>query len=223
MPRPHSYTWAMTDVSKKTPGLLLVISGPSGTGKTTIVNALGKRLDGVFSVSVTTRPPSVGEVDGREYRFLSRAEFSGMVTRGVFLEHARVFGDHYYGTPQEPVLRHLAHGRLVILNIDVQGAVKVKQAMPDALMIFILPPSEQELLRRLRDRGREDEADIQRRFTEATGEIQRATDSGVYDARIVNEDLQQAINEAYRLVQERWERAGGGASGGGGGRGVAGP
>ena len=210
----------MTDVSKITPGLLLVISGPSGTGKTTIVNALGKRLEGVFSVSATTRPPSVGEVDGREYRFLSRAEFSGMVTRGVFLEHARVFGDHYYGTPQEPVLRHLAQGRLVILNIDVQGAVKVKQAMPDALMIFILPPSEQELLRRLRDRGREDEADIQRRFTEATGEIQRATDSGVYDARIVNEDLQQAINEACRFVQERRARRGGG--GVCGGRGVAG-
>ncbi len=193
----------MTDVSKITPGLLLVISGPSGTGKTTIVNALGKRLDGVFSVSATTRPPSVGEVDSREYRFLSHADFAEMVTRGVFLEHARVFGDHYYGTPQEPVLRHLAQGRLVILNIDVQGAVKVKQAMPDALMIFILPPSEQELLRRLRDRGREDESDIQRRFTEATGEIQRANDSGVYDARIVNEDLQQAINEACRLVQER--------------------
>ncbi len=206
--RPHSYTWAMIDVSQKTPGLLLVISGPSGTGKTTIVNALGKRLDGVFSVSVTTRPPSVGEVDGREYRFISRAEFAEIEASGIFLEHARVYGDHYYGTPQEPVLRHLAEGRLVILDIDVQGAVKVKQAMPDAFMIFILPPSDQELLRRLRDRGREDEAGIQRRFTEATGEIKRATDSRVYDARIVNEDLQQAINEACRLVQERRGRWG---------------
>ncbi len=198
----------MTDVSKKTPGLLLVISGPSGTGKSTIVNALGKRLDAVFSVSVTTRPPSVGEVEGRASRVRSRAEVAESAARGGGLEPARVYGDHYYGTPQEPVLRHLAEGRLVILDIDVQGAVKVKQAMPDALMIFILPPSDQELLRRLRDRGREDEAGIQRRFTEATGEIKRATDSRVYDARIVNEDLQQAINEACRLVPERRGRWG---------------
>ncbi len=185
-------------------GLLLVISGPSGAGKTTITEALRQRLGGIKSVSTTTRPRAAGEVDGRDYTFVTRETFQDMVDRGVFLEHAQVYGKDWYGTPREPVERHLAQGRLVILEIDVQGALQVKQAVPEAYMLFILPPDEgQELLRRLRQRGRDDEAAIDRRHREAQREIQTARTSGAYDAMIVNDDLNRAIGEALRLVRER--------------------
>ena len=113
-------------------GLLLVISGPSGVGKTTITRALERRLGGTFSVSATTRPRAEGEVPGRDYSFLSDLEFQQMADDGAFLEHAQVYGEYRYGTPREPVERQVAQGKLVILDIDVQGARQVKQAMPEA-------------------------------------------------------------------------------------------
>ncbi len=189
--------------SNKPPGLLLAISGPSGVGKTTITRELERRLDGVFSVSATTRPRAPGEVDGRDYHFLTERQFEEMVDRGAFLEHAQVYSKHRYGTPREPVDRHLAHGRLVLLDIDVQGAILVRKTMSEALMFFILPPSDEELLLRLRHRGRESEAAIRRRFDEAKHEIELGMHCGVYDAQIVNDDLPQAIDEVCRLVQQR--------------------
>jgi len=184
-------------------GLLLVLSGPSGSGKTTIARAVEKRLGGTFSVSATTRPRSEMETRGLDYQFLSEAEFEQMVRDGAFLEHARVFGRHWYGTPRAPVERRLAEGGLVILDIDVQGARQVRHAMPEALMVFVLPPGDQELERRLRERRRDDEASMQARLAEARREIEVAATSGVYDAQIVNDDVERAIEETCRLVRER--------------------
>ncbi len=123
----------MTSASDPNRGLLLVISGPSGVGKSTITRALERRLGGVFSVSTTTRPSAEGEVDGRDYYFRSDLEFQQQADEGAFLEQAQVNGEYRYDTPREPVERQVAAGKLVILDIDVQGARQVKQARPDAL------------------------------------------------------------------------------------------
>jgi guanylate kinase len=186
-------------------GLLVVVSGPSGSGKTTISRALCERLGGVLSVSVTTRPRSGSEVEGREYHFVTPQRFAELVESGSFLEHAEVFGAHRYGTLREPVERHLAEGRLVVLEIDVQGARQVRRAVPGAFMIFIMPPGGEELLRRLRARGRDDEQSIRRRIAESKREIEVARSGGTYDAEVVNEDLERAIREACTLVRRRRE------------------
>jgi guanylate kinase len=184
-------------------GLLLVVSGPSGVGKTTIVHRVRERLGGTFSVSVTTRPQSPDEVDGADYRFVSAEAFDRMKGEDAFLEHAEVFGRHAYGTPREPVQRALHEGELIILDIDVQGARQIREHMPTAYMIFILPPSDDELRNRLETRGREDEEAIARRFAEARREIDLATSRTLYDAFIVNDNLDRAVDEACRLVSER--------------------
>jgi guanylate kinase len=188
------------------PGLLLVISGPSGSGKTTIARAVEERMGASFSVSATTRPPSDSEQPGRDYEFLSEDDFQELVDRGAFLEHAQVYGRHRYGTLRDQVDGELARGQVVILDIDVQGAVQVRQSMPEALLVFILPPSDDALEQRLRDRGRDDEPSIQRRLAEARKEIEVGVHSGVYDAQIVNDDLDRAVEEACRLARARWVR-----------------
>ncbi len=184
-------------------GLLLVLSGPSGSGKTTIARAVEKRMDAVFSVSVTTRPRSDGEQAGRDYEFLTDQEFQDLVDRGAFLEHAQVYGRYRYGTLREPVERQLAEGRVVILDIDVQGALQVRAAMPDAMLLFVLPPNDEVLEQRLHGRGRDDEASIQRRLAEARREIDVGVNSGAYDARIVNDDLDRAIERTCELARQR--------------------
>jgi len=188
-------------------GLLLVVCGPSGVGKTTIVHAVQENLNGIFSISMTTRPQSDQEVDGEDYCFISDEQFQTMRDRDEFLEHATVFGRHSYGTPKQRVEDSLAEGRLIILDIDVQGALQVRQSMSEAFMIFILPPSEEELLRRLRSRGREDETVIQRRFAEAKHEINLARSSNAFDEFIVNDDLNRTIEDAIELVHKRWNAA----------------
>ncbi|MDP6987088.1 MAG: guanylate kinase [Phycisphaerales bacterium] len=184
-------------------GLLLVVSGPSGVGKTTIVHRVRERLGGRFSVSATTRPKSPEEVDGKDYSFVSGETFEQMKDSDAFLEHAEVFGRHAYGTPRGPVEEALRQGELIILDIDVQGAIQVRKHMPTAYMIFILPPSDDELRHRLETRGREDEDAIARRFAEARREIDLATSRTLYDAFIVNDNLDGAVEEACRLVSER--------------------
>ncbi len=184
-------------------GLLVVVSGPSGVGKTTIVRAVLKSLDGLFSVSATTRSPRPGEQDGRDYYFVSLDQFKQMREQGEFLEHAQVFGRDWYGTPAGPVRERIAAGRIVMLDIDVQGALQVRRAMPEALLIFVKPPSDDALLARLRGRADVPEDQIQRRFAEAKHEMETAGTSGAYNHFIVNDDLEQAIADAQRVIQAR--------------------
>lgn len=186
-------------------GLLLVISGPSGVGKTTITREVERQLGGVFSVSLTSRAPAPTDRQGVDYHFVSSEAFERQRDNHELLEWAQVFGN-YYGTPRKPVEQALAAGRLMILEIDVQGAIQIKKNMPQAFAIFILPPSESVLLQRLRNRQREDESVIQKRFAKATAEIDQARQSGIYDRFIVNDDLQKTIRETVKLVEERCAR-----------------
>jgi guanylate kinase len=184
-------------------GLLLVLSGPSGSGKTTIARAVEKRLDATFSISATTRPRSDGEQAGRDYEFMTDEAFQELIDSGAFLEYAQVYGRHRYGTLREPVERQLAEGRIVILDIDVQGAVQVRASMPQAMLVFVLPPNDEVLELRLRGRARDDEPSIQRRLAEARREVDIGVNSGVYDARIVNDNLDRAIEQACELARQR--------------------
>lgn len=188
------------------PGLLLVISGPSGVGKTTITHHVERELGGVFSVSVTTRPKSPDDVEGRDYCFVDQAEFNRRRDAGELLEFAEVYPGCSYGTPRQPVEAALAAGRLMILEIDVDGAIQIKDKLPHMFGLFVLPPNERVLLDRLRRRGRDDEAVIQRRFAKAKREIIKAWDCGIYDEFIVNRDLDPTVNIAIRLVQKELER-----------------
>jgi guanylate kinase len=184
-------------------GLLLVVSGPSGVGKTTIVHEVIRRLGGEFSVSATTRERSGRERDGVDYHFVDEETFQQWINEGRFLEHAQVFGRNWYGTLRNQVEDALAQGSLIVLDIDVQGARDVKRAMPSAFSLFVLPPDETALLKRLHARGREDEAAIDRRFAEAKKEIEFAKTSDVYDAFVINDDLEIAIDEVTDLVRAR--------------------
>ena len=186
-------------------GLLLVMSGPSGVGKTTLVHRLLERFDGTFSISATTRARSEKEVDGRDYYFIDQETFQRWIEEGRFLEHAEVFGRSWYGTPREPVESQLERGRLVVLDIDVQGAIQVRRSMPSSFGVFIMPPDEAVLLKRLRARGREDEATIERRFAEARSEMATARECGAYDAFIVNDDLESAVAELVEIIGRRLE------------------
>lgn len=188
-------------------GLLLIMSGPSGVGKTTITRAIRDRIEGaVFSVSATTRPKTDADREGVDYHFVTPEEFDRMIAAREFLEWAEVFGNKY-GTPRDPIEAHLARGRLVILDIDVKGARQVKGAMPDAFGVFILPPSEESLLERLRARKRDPEDVMRRRFAEAKREIEEAKACGAYNAFVVNDDLDRAIEETLDIVRRRLEQA----------------
>ena len=182
------------------------MSGPSGVGKTTIVHELIRRFGGRFSVSATTRARAASERDGVDYWFIDEPTFQRWIAEDRFLEHAQVFGGHRYGTPEQPVRDELAKGRLIVLDIDVQGAENVRRRIPGMLGIFVLPPGEDELLKRLRARGREDEAAIARRFAESKREIERAHAGGAFDAFVVNDDLPRAIEEVASIVGARLAR-----------------
>ncbi len=182
-------------------GMLLIISGPSGVGKTTITRGVERAIsDSVFSVSATTRDKTDADVEGVDYRFVSDERFDELVESDALLEWAGVFGRRY-GTPRAWVDEQLARGRLVILEIDVEGAKQVKARMPDAFGLFVLPPSEDVLLERLRSRRRESEELIQKRFSEAKREIREAHECGAYDAFVTNDDLDRAIGEALEHVR----------------------
>lgn len=187
-------------------GLVLIISGPSGAGKTTITRGVERSIPGsVFSVSATTRPKTAADVEGVDYRFVDDAEFEAMKSRGEFLETAGIYGKKY-GTPRAWVEEQIKRGRMVILEIDVQGAISVKNAIPDAYAIFVLPPSEDALLERLRSRKRESEEIIQRRFGQAKREIEQAHACGIYNEFIVNDVLDESIARAIELVARERDR-----------------
>jgi guanylate kinase len=178
-------------------GSLMVVSGPSGAGKSTVIARLMHlRKDVAFSVSCTTRTPREGESDGVNYRFIDRAAFEEMIEGGAFLEHAEYVGN-LYGTPREPVLDKLAAGVSVVLDIEVQGAAQVKAAMPEAIMVFLAPPSLLELERRLRHRGTDSDARIRRRLETARSEYQRAPS---YDYIVINDDPDVAGEELSAIL-----------------------
>jgi guanylate kinase len=183
-----------------TQGQVVVISGPSGVGKTTIVKEVLKRTGADYSVSATTRLPRAGEVDGRDYRFVDRAQFEEMVRQGRMLEWAEVFGQ-LYGTPEGSVQEALAAGRTMVLDIDVQGAIQVHRKMPEATFLLILPPSRQELARRLAGRGSEDPQAVARRLAAAEKEISTAQTSGVYNHEVINDRLEEAVAQVVGLIQ----------------------
>ena len=182
----------MTAPSLSVRGMLYIVSAPSGAGKTSLVAALLESIDDVeVSVSHTTRSPRVGEVEGKHYHFVSAETFLGMIEDGQLLEHAKVF-DNFYGTARASIDGRLDAGVDVILEIDWQGARQVRAAVPDAHSIFILPPSREELERRLRDRGQDTEAVIQRRLRDAESDCAHFRE---YDHTVVNADFKQAVRD----------------------------
>ena len=179
-------------------GLLLVVSGPAGVGKGTINQTLISRNNDIrMSVSATTREPRRGEIDGVHYFFKSEEAFQKMIDEGAFLEYMRVFNTHYYGTPKSFVEQELSEGRSVILEIDVQGAMRVKAAYPDAVLIFIAPPSMSELKSRLIHRGTESTEAIERRFQTAYQELEYVKQ---YDYVVVNDILDLAIARTEDII-----------------------
>jgi guanylate kinase len=170
------------------PGVLFVISGPSGVGKSTLVQSAMRRIPGLgFSISATTRSPRPGELDGREYHFVTPERFEEWVARDAFLEHATVY-DQRYGTPIEPVLDALNSGRSLVLDIDVQGSAYVRQRLPEAVHIFVLPRSVEVLEQRLRARG-ESETTVTRRMAQAAQQLRGCPS---YDYVVVNDELETA-------------------------------
>jgi len=182
-------------------GKVVVVTGPSGVGKSTVVREVLDRTGAAFSVSVTTRQPREGEVDYREYHFIDRGAFENMVACGEMLEWAEVFGE-LYGTPAFPVREAVGEGRNVVLEIDVQGALQVRTKLPQATFVLIAPPDSAVLSQRLRDRGTEDEEQITRRLAKADAEVRAATESGIYDHTIVNDDLETAIRQVVAIVNQ---------------------
>lgn len=178
-------------------GRLTVLSGPSGVGKGSVIAAVRRRHPQVWlSVSVTTRAPRPGETDGVEYHFVDQAEYDAMVEAGELLEHATYAGSSY-GTPRGPVMERIAAGVPALLEIELQGARQVRAAMPEAHLVFLAPPSFEELGRRLTGRGTEDPERVQRRLELAHGELAA---EGEFDTVIVNDDVERAADALVALL-----------------------
>jgi guanylate kinase len=180
------------------PSRLVVLAGPTAVGKGTVSRHIRETYpDVLLSVSATTRPPRPGEIEGEHYYFVSDAEFDGMIERGEFLEYAIVHNAYKYGTPRPPVDRALADGKSVLLEIDIQGARAVKEAMPEAVLVFLLPPTIEELVRRQLGRGTEGPEEQARRLETAKVEM-AAQDE--FDVKVVNHEVGQAAREVVELL-----------------------
>ena len=176
----------------------MVIAGPTAVGKGTVARRILERnSDIVLSVSATTRQPRKGEVDGESYFFLSDAEFDRLIESGQMLEFAVVHGTHRYGTPRQPVLAAIEAGKNVLLEIDIQGASQVKEQMPEAITVFIAPPSWEELVRRLEGRGTEDSVEMERRLATARIELQA---QGQFDHVVINDDVAKCAQSVVELL-----------------------
>ena len=181
-------------------GTLYVFTGPSGAGKGTLISRLLAEDDRIFySISATTRAPRPGETDGVQYYFLKKEDFEAKIAQNAFLEHAK-YVDNYYGTLEAPVNEKLAAGKDVILEIEVQGAMQVHEKRPDAVMVFIAPPSFEELASRLRGRGTEDEAKVRKRLETAKGELAQ---QDKFDYVVVNDTVDRAVEELHGILAKR--------------------
>ncbi|NLX22252.1 MAG: guanylate kinase [Phycisphaerae bacterium] len=184
-------------------GMLLIVSGPSGVGKTTVCKRLAERQNAFLSVSMTTRSRRANEVDGQDYFFVPQAEFERRIAGGQMLEHARVYGGHYYGTPAEPVIEAMNAGRLAILEIEIEGTIQVKRRFPEAVGVYMLAPSPTDQQQRLVGRRQDSQATIAERLSKADGETRYAQECGAYQHFLVNEDIEDTVEALERIVQER--------------------
>jgi guanylate kinase len=188
------------------PGLLIVLVGPSGVGKSTIARRLAEKMDVKYIVSATTRGKRVGDEDAKIYEYVTREEFFKRLDGDAFLEYAQVYGD-YYGTPKHPAMDYLGAGQDVLLEIDMQGALQVRYQYPNALLVFILPPDAETLLQRLNDRGRDSVDEIQKRFRAAKREVQMAKGSRAFDHMVINDTVDRAVEEIIKTIKHK--RSGG--------------
>ena len=188
----------MSIIKQKEKGTLVVISGPSGAGKDTIINEVIKKekINAWVSISMTSRPLRGNEVDGKDYFFVTKEEFEDNIKKGNFLEYAK-YNDNYYGTPKNKIEDYLNKGIDVILNIEIQGALQIKELIKDALFIFIMPPSMEELKRRLINRGTDSSEKILSRFKTAYHEINDVTK---YNYVVVNDDLDKAVDKVEAIL-----------------------
>ena len=188
----------MSIIKQKEKGTLVVISGPSGAGKDTIINEVIKKekINAWVSISMTSRPLRGNEVDGKDYFFVTKGEFEDNIKKGNFLEYAK-YNDNYYGTPKNKIEDYLNKGIDVILNIEIQGALQIKELIKDALFIFIMPPSMEELKRRLINRGTDSSEKILSRFKTAYQEINEVTK---YNYVVVNDDLDKAVDKVEAIL-----------------------
>ena len=178
-------------------GGVFIVSGPSGSGKDTLLKELFKKRPEIgFSISSITRDMRVGEVQGEKYNFITKQEFEKMIADDALLEH-NVFVGNYYGTPKAPVIKAVSEGRDFVIEVDVNGAAQIRQKMPEVKSIFIMPPSFEELKRRLSGRGTEEPEVIEKRMQSALGEIARATE---YDYIVVNDDIDTAVDDIISII-----------------------
>ena len=185
-------------------GRLVVISGPSGVGKSTIVRQVLKRIEATLVVSATTRAPRPGERDGRDYHFVDVGTFRRMIADDGLLEWAEVFGN-YYGTPAEPAREALARGETVLLEIDVQGGIQIAREHPGALGVLITPPDPETLVRRLNGRGTDAAGVIAKRLAKAQAELDMARESGAYAYEVANDDLTEAVERVVAILDKETE------------------
>ena len=188
------------------PGLLIVLVGPSGVGKSTIARRLAERMDVKYIVSATTREKRPGDEDAKVYDYVTRDEFFKRLDSDAFLEYAQVHGE-YYGTPKHPAMDFLAAGQDVLLEIDMQGALQVRYQYPNALLVFVLPPDAMTLRQRLNDRGRDSTDEIEKRFRAAKREVQMAKGSRSFDHMVINDTVDRAVEEIIKTIKHK--RSGG--------------